>query len=108
MTESRRRLDRSAGPDEADREDREREWLHGLVSDVWQTRLDFYRELIDKVADDRYPSPTMLDMIEQGVPPELYPDYVAALVGKVYDSKYPSPTLLARLRRLTAVPNPQH
>jgi hypothetical protein len=99
---------RSAGPDEEsqDLEDRQREWLHSLASDLWQDRLRLYRELIDRLADVRYPSPTMLDMIERGIPPELYRDYIATLTDKVYDAKYPSPALLARLQRLTAVPDP--
>ncbi|MCW3819417.1 hypothetical protein ONA91_33745 [Micromonospora sp. DR5-3] len=75
--------------------------LQSILSDVWQNRLDFYGELIGKVSNDRYPSPTMLDTIESGLPPELYADYIAVLVDKVFDSKYPSPTLLARLGHLT-------
>jgi hypothetical protein len=109
VTEITRKVDQSASSDGQgqDREARQREWLYGLVSDVWQSRLRLYRELLDKVADVRYPSPTMLDMIERGIPPELYRDYIATLADKVYDAKYPSPALLARLERLTLVLGPR-
>jgi hypothetical protein len=108
VTESTRKLGQSAGSDEDDQdlEDRQREWLQSLASDAWQSQLGLYRELIDRVADVRYPSPAMFDMIERGMPPELYRDYIATLTDKVYDAKYPSPALLARLQRLTRVAGP--
>ncbi|MFE9656326.1 hypothetical protein [Micromonospora sp. NPDC006431] len=90
--------------EEQDHNDRQRQWLQNLLSDMRQSQLDFYGELIDKVDNDRYPSPAMLDTIERGLPPELYSHYIAVLMDKVADSKYPSPTLLARLQRLTILP----
>lgn len=87
-------------------QDEQQRWLRDLQYEVWQGRLEFYGELIDKLANERYPSPQMLDVAERGLPPELYPDYIEMLTEKVLDSNYPSPMLLARLDRITNVPRP--
>lgn len=91
---------------DGDRRSDTQRWLDDLLNEVWQSRLDFYGELIDKVADDRYPSPIMLNMIEDGLPPELYRRYLDVLLGKITESKYPSLDLVRRVQRLTDVPMP--
>lgn len=60
-----------------------------------------YGELIDRIRDDRYPSTTMLNMVEQGMEgEEEYAVYVEALLDKVADDRYPSIDMLKRLTRL--------
>jgi hypothetical protein len=54
--------------------------------------------LLGKVADDAYPSTTMLDLIEEMVTDEDRDDYIAVLWDKVRDDTYPSLALMTRLR----------
>ncbi len=54
--------------------------------------------LLGKVADDTYPSTTMLDLIEEIVTDEERDDYIAVLWDKVRDDTYPSLALMTRLR----------
>ncbi|HET6877011.1 MAG TPA: hypothetical protein VFH38_05740 [Jatrophihabitans sp.] len=60
-----------------------------------------YGTLIDRIEEDRYPSTTMLNMIEQGLASdEQYAAYVEALLDKVADDRYPSVDMIKRLSRL--------
>lgn len=56
--------------------------------------------LLDKLSQDRYPSPTMLDMIEQLMTPWRRRDYAEILIEKIRNDKYPSLQLLRRVSRL--------
>jgi hypothetical protein len=56
--------------------------------------------LLEKVRQDRYPSTTQLDLIEQSLPPELIPDYMEVLVDKVAQDNYPSLSMIRRLQRV--------
>jgi hypothetical protein len=56
--------------------------------------------LLKRVRDDRYPSATDMDMIEQTLPPQLLPRYVEVLLDKVAQANHPSIPLLLRLRRV--------
>ena len=56
--------------------------------------------LIDKVRRDRYPSATMMNMIEAGLDDRLLPAYARVLFEKVSDDKYPSTDMLKRLTNL--------
>jgi hypothetical protein len=57
--------------------------------------------LLDKVATDRYPSVTMLDLIESLLRPDEVPIYVEILLQQVYDETYPSIPMLRRIAALT-------
>jgi hypothetical protein len=57
--------------------------------------------LLDKVAEDLYPSTTMLDLVEQLIQPEDFDAYAAILVEKIADDMYPSMPLIKRLVSLT-------
>ena len=46
--------------------------------------------LIDSVADDRYPSSTQMDLVEQSMTPEVASDYLEMLLDKVSGERYPS------------------
>lgn len=57
--------------------------------------------LLDKVAEDTFPSTTMLDFIEQLLEPDDVPAYAAVLMRKIQDEKYPSMPMMSRLVELT-------
>lgn len=65
------------------------------------TRTQLFRLLLDKVAQDQYPSSTMLDMIEKIVTPEELPEYTEMLMAKIEGEQYPSYDLIQRLNVLT-------
>jgi hypothetical protein len=56
--------------------------------------------LLDKVRQDRYPSTTQLDLIEDSIPAAMIPDYLEVLLGKVSQDTYPSLAMLSRFRRV--------
>ena len=57
--------------------------------------------LLEKVENDRYPSPSMLDDIERLLTPWRRQDYADILLDKVRQDRYPSPSLIERLIRLS-------
>jgi hypothetical protein len=63
-------------------------------------RAEVVALLMDKVVDDRYPSVTMLDMIELLMSPEERGDYARMLIDKVTSCQYPSIPMLRRLLAL--------
>jgi hypothetical protein len=65
-----------------------------------QLRDVLYRILIDKIRQDKYPSVTMMDMVESGMDHRQFRRYVAALLEKVEGDKYPSIDMMKRLERL--------
>jgi hypothetical protein len=58
--------------------------------------------LLDKVARDRYPSVTMLDLIEAMIEPDELPDYVDVLVDHIEASTFPSMDMIRRVEALAA------
>jgi hypothetical protein len=56
--------------------------------------------LLDKVDNDRYPSPTMLDDIERILTPWRREDYAEVLMAKVRTDRFPSHDMVERLLRL--------
>jgi hypothetical protein len=56
--------------------------------------------LLEKVDQDRYPSPTMLDDIERLLTPGRREDYAEVLMAKVRNDRYPSHSMIERLLRL--------
>jgi hypothetical protein len=71
---------------------------HHDESDVRARLLDL---LLEKVAEDTYPSNTMLDLIEELLHPRDVPAYAAVLMHKVRRDTYPSVSMLQRLVELT-------
>ena len=57
--------------------------------------------LLDKIREDRYPSSTMMDDVEQLLTPWRRRDYAEVLIEKVQDSRYPSRSMIQRLLRLS-------
>jgi hypothetical protein len=57
--------------------------------------------LLKRVREDRYPSATDMDLIEQIIPPQLLPRYVELLLDKVAQDHRPSISMIHRLNRVT-------
>jgi hypothetical protein len=58
--------------------------------------------LMEKVRNDRHPSATQLAIIEEVLPREMVPDYLAVLMEKAAQDNVPSVPLLRRIERLAA------
>jgi hypothetical protein len=58
--------------------------------------------LLEKIASDRNPSVTMMNMVEDLLAPDDVPAYAAVLMDKVKTDRFPSYSMLRRLIGLTA------
>jgi hypothetical protein len=67
------------------------------IPEVEQTRAALLDLLLSKVKDDRYPSATTLDLLEQLLTPEELPAYAGVLMSKVADDNFPSASIMKRL-----------
>ena len=56
--------------------------------------------LLKRVRDDRYPSSTEMDLIEQIIPPQLLPRYVEVLLDKIAQANRPSISMMHRANRV--------
>jgi hypothetical protein len=65
-----------------------------------EARELFLDALLEKVADERFPSVTMLDLIESLLRPDEVQIYTRLLVRKVRDETYPSIPMLRRIAAL--------
>ena len=63
-------------------------------------RLQLLRVLMDKVAEENYPSATIMDTIEELMIPQELPVYARLLAEKIEDSRCPSIDMINRLRNL--------
>jgi hypothetical protein len=70
--------------------------------EVEQTRLALIDLLLSKVKDDRFPSATMLDLLEQMLTPEELPAYASILMEKIAADTYPSASMMKRLVALAS------
>jgi hypothetical protein len=57
--------------------------------------------LLKRVREDRYPSATDMDLIEEIIPPQLLPRYIEMLLDKVAQDHRPSISMIHRLNRVT-------
>jgi len=57
--------------------------------------------LLEKVAEDLYPSGTMMDYIEELLLPDDVDAYATVLMEKIRDEAYPSVPMMRRLVALT-------
>lgn len=71
-----------------------------MAQNDYDLREEMLDMLLQKVASDRYPSYTMLNMIEELLTPEDVPVYAETLLSKMREETYPSIPLIARLKRL--------
>ena len=72
------------------------------MADREDARAALVQTLLEKVSADRYPSTTMLDLIEELLTPEEEPAYVVFLQDKLRQDRFPSIPMLNRLTRLVA------
>jgi hypothetical protein len=56
--------------------------------------------LLDKVREDRYPSPTHLALIEKWISRDRVHDYLRVLIDKVEQGTFPSIPMLRRIQRV--------
>jgi hypothetical protein len=64
-------------------------------------REAIYQMLINKIAGDRYPSATMMNMVEAAVDDErLLQAYAEVLFDKISGDRFPSPDMMKRLTSL--------
>jgi hypothetical protein len=57
--------------------------------------------LLKRVREDRYPSATDMDLIEQILPPQLMPRYVEVLLDKLAQDHRPSISMIHRIDRVS-------
>lgn len=65
------------------------------------TRARLVDLLLQKVAEDPYPSGTMMDLIEELLLPDDVPAYAAVLMEKIRADAFPSVPMMKRLVELT-------
>ena len=70
--------------------------------EIEQTRSALVDLLLSKVKDDKYPSATTMDLIEQILTPEELPAYAAVLMEKIAGDTYPSASMMKRIVSLTS------
>ena len=58
--------------------------------------------LLEKIASERNPSVTMMNMVEELLAPDDVPAYAAVLMDKVKTDRFPSYSMLRRLIGLTS------
>jgi hypothetical protein len=64
----------------------------------------YYELVLEKIAEDRYPSGELMDRLEAGITSkEQLEQYLGVLLDKVEDDHYPSKQMLDRVRRLAAI-----
>ena len=64
-------------------------------------RTELLRSLMSKVADDPYPSSTMMDTIEELLTPEDVPAYAQVLLQHIDNDQFPSTSMIDRLSSLS-------
>ena len=66
-----------------------------------EARNAISRILLEKVRQDKYPSVTQMEMIEQLMPPYLLRDYINVLLEKVVLDSRPSIPLMRRIAKIS-------
>lgn len=64
-------------------------------------RARFLNLLLTKVAEDMYPSSTMMDLVEELLQPDDIPAYAAVLMDKIEGDAFPSISLMQRVLEFT-------
>ena len=63
-------------------------------------RAKYLRIMMERVREDRHPSTTHMDLIEQALPAQWIPDYLDILLEKVAEDGQPSISMLKRIGML--------
>lgn len=66
----------------------------------YDVRREVLKVLLSKIADDPYPSGTMMDMVEQMLAPDEVPAYAEVLMDKIRRDRFPSLNMLERVANL--------
>lgn len=69
-------------------------------NDQYDVRREILRVLLSKIADDPYPSGTMMDMVEGMLEPDEVPAYAELLMDKLRRDRFPSFDMLQRVANL--------
>jgi hypothetical protein len=64
------------------------------------TRARLIDLLLEKIAEDPFPSGVMMDLIEELLPPDDVAAYAAVLMEKIREENFPSVPMMRRLLRL--------
>ena len=67
-----------------------------------QAQTALSRVLLDKVRQDKHPSFTQMNMLEQTLPRSLHREYLTILFEKVMSEQWPSISMLRRIQRFAA------
>jgi hypothetical protein len=59
--------------------------------------------LLEKVENDRFPSGSMMDLVEELVGPDEIPLYTEILMRKIQDDEFPSLDLIGRIKRFSGL-----
>ena len=57
--------------------------------------------LVDKIADDRFPSLAMMEFVERNLGPEQRQQYLHVLLDKIEKDRFPSLEMMRRVERLS-------
>jgi hypothetical protein len=72
------------------------------VSAREQAQTALTRVLLEKVREDKYPSSTDMELIEQAMPQALVGEYLTILLEKVVADRNPSISMLRRIERVAS------
>lgn len=60
-----------------------------------------YGLLTEKIRQDTYPSPTMMNLVESHMSEQQLPEYLALLMDKLDGDRFPSMDMIRRILALT-------
>lgn len=71
------------------------------AAEQYDARRELLRFLLERVQGDRYPSVSMMDLIEELMGPEERSVYAQVLMEKIRRERWPSLSLIRRVLALT-------
>lgn len=70
-------------------------------SDDYDVRAELLAALMEKVRSERFPSPTVLDVIEALLTPDDVEDYAETPLERIREEAFPSIPMIGRLQALS-------
>ena len=71
-----------------------------MAQEQFDVQAHLLNSLLKKVANDPYPSDTMMDTVEELLTPETVPVYAKVLLDHVENDQFPSIDMIDRLKNL--------
>jgi hypothetical protein len=71
-----------------------------MAQDQPDVQGQLLRSLLKKVANDPYPSETMMDTVEELLTPDTLPAYAKVLLDKIENDQFPSTSMIDRVKQL--------